>query len=53
MDNKIENAVAVRTAIFTLIRKIAERNGSVEYYPLQEFEDGGKRWLTCEGHFKD
>lgn len=35
--------------ILALIRKIAERNGAIEYYPLREFEDEGKRWLTCDG----
>lgn len=35
--------------IFDLIQMIAERNGSIEYYQLQEFEDEGKRWLTCDG----
>ena len=35
--------------LFDLIHKIAVRNGAIEYYPLQEFEDGGMRWLTCGG----
>lgn len=35
--------------LFDLIKTIAQRNGSIEYYPLQEFEDGGRRWLTCDG----
>lgn len=37
--------------LFDLIHKIAVRNGSIEYYPLQEFEDDGKLWLTCDGWF--
>ena len=40
---------AMNRMLFDLIHKIAVRNGAIEYYPLHEFEDGGKRWLTCDG----
>lgn len=35
--------------LFSLIRKIAKRNGSAEYYPLTTFAEDGARYLTCDG----
>jgi len=35
--------------LFSLIRKIAKRNGSATYYPLSVFSGNGKRYLTCDG----
>lgn len=37
------------SVLFKLIKKIAERNGSIEYYPLETFEDNGVPRLTCNG----
>lgn len=34
--------------LFSLIRKIAKRNGSAAHYPLVTFLDGGVRYMTCE-----
>ena len=35
--------------LFSLIRKIAKRNGSAEYYPFTTFAEDGARYLTCDG----
>ncbi|MGN0844443.1 MAG: hypothetical protein ACI4QT_04390 [Kiritimatiellia bacterium] len=45
----VNSEVAMGSGIIALIKKVAERNGSIEYYPLQEFEEDGKVWLTCDG----
>ncbi len=37
------------TVLFNMIKEIAERNGSIEYYPLETFEDNGETCLTCNG----
>lgn len=34
--------------LFSLIRKIAKRNGSATHYSLATFVDGGVRYMTCE-----
>lgn len=35
--------------LFSLIRKIAKRNGSAGYYPFTTFAEDGARYLTCDG----
>lgn len=35
--------------LFSLIRKIAKRNGSAKYYPLTTFVEDGTRYMTCDG----
>ena len=35
--------------LFSLIRKIARRNGSAAYYPFSTFVEDGVRYMTCGG----
>lgn len=35
--------------LFSLMRKIAKRNGSAGYYPFTTFAEDGARYLTCDG----
>ena len=39
----------MRNNLFSLIRKIAKRNGSAAYYPLSMFVGDGVRYMTCDG----
>ena len=39
----------VKQKLFSLIRKIAKRNASAEYYPFATFAEDGARYLTCGG----
>lgn len=36
------------SSLFNLIKQIAERNGSIEYYPLELYDENGETWLTCD-----
>ena len=38
----------MRNNLFSLIRKIAKRNGSAAYYPLSTFVEDGVRYMTCD-----
>ena len=39
----------MRNKLFSLIRKIARRNGSAAYYPFSTFVEDGVRYMTCGG----
>ena len=39
----------MQNKLFSLIRKIARRNGSAAYYPFSTFVEDGVRYMTCGG----
>ena len=39
----------MQNKLFSLIRKIARRNGSAAYYPCSTFVEDGVRYMTCGG----